>query len=164
MNIIKHNNPVDKFRDRLLDAWEYAYGDHKQFVDKDDIRAITFLDPTRTQLYSLDEQGNPTDLCVVKYADSEDGFGVGKLLIMPQRTIGFDLRDRNPSFIFPQNGSLKGRAICDFDTLTMSLGDPDVNIWDRYEETDECKLALKKVLEEFPNPNRKKKTTVTTTA
>ena len=161
MGIINKNNLLSKFVDRLEEGWEYAYGEHKKYVDKDDIRLIYLLDDTRTCIYCIDEQGNPTEICTVEEADETDGFGKGVLLIMPQRPIGYDTRDRNPPIRMPKSGILRERGITNDEIKSLGIFNPNRNCWLENTESHEARRVLERMLTD--NPGDRKRVTRTTT-
>ena len=161
LDILNSNNRVNKMIDRLEEAWEYAFGEHKKYVDKDDIRLMYLLSPCRTYIYSIDEQGNETELCNIQEAEENDGFGKGKLLIMPHRQIGYDLRDRNPFMRIPKSGLLRDLPMTEDDIKSLGLLNPNRNCWIENPETPKARKVLERVLKDNPEGKRVTRTTTT---
>ena len=93
----------------------------------------------------------------------DDGFGVGKLLLMPHRRLPYDLRDRNP-IIDTGFLSLRYRPLIKEELKHFKIGKPvndKTNFYNIENETSEARTVLKEVLLE--NPDGKKKRTTTTT-
>ena len=147
-------------------AYHYAWGEERKFTEKDDIKLKTFLSKDRTVLYSIDSNDHEEILCEIKDADETDGFGRGKILIMPQREIGYDLRDRNPFLRLPQTYVLKDRPLSKEEYNQLRIGKPlekgELNIYDLENETIEERMVLQKVLKETPENKKVTRTTTTT--
>lgn len=169
LDIINERNRVAKMCDRLYGeygAYHYAWGEERKYTEKEDIKLKTFLSTDRTYLYSMDIQGNEEVLCEVRDADETDGFGKGKILIMPQREIGYDLRDRNPFIRLTPSNLLRDRPLSKEEYEGLRIGKAlekgERNIYD-VELSQEEKKVLENVLKENQEKKKVTRTTTTTT-
>jgi len=170
LDILNERNRVAKMCDRLYGeygAYHYAWGEERKYTEKEDIKLKTFLSIDRTYLYSMDFQGNEEVLCEVRDADETDGFGKGKILIMPQREIGYDLRDRNPFIRLPPSNLLRDRPLSKEEYNNLRIGKAlekgERNIYDLQNESIEERKVLQHVLKETPENKKVTRTTTTTT-
>tara|TARA_R100000697_G_scaffold99262_1_gene111369 strand:- start:895 stop:2112 length:1218 start_codon:yes stop_codon:yes gene_type:complete len=165
LGILNERNTVSQMVSRLQEAWEYSFGELRKYVSKDDVRRMYLLNEDRDNIYCIEEDGSPVDLCTIEQITDEHeikAFGEGICLRFSYREkVPYDLRDRNPLIKMPKSGLLRDLPITEDDIKSLGLLNPNRNCWMENPETPEARRVLERVLKD--NPDGKKVTRTTTT-
>lgn len=155
LDILNQRNTYKQMMDRLQEAWEYSFGEQLKHVPMEDTRRIMLLNEERNNIYSMEEDGSPVDLCTIEEITDNDEiacFGKGLTLNFSYRRVSYDLRDRNPTIKMDNEGVYQ---LYDFPEGGLDYNKMLEN------ETPEQREKLSEILENIRNPE--KKTTKTTT-
>ena len=155
LGILNERNTLKQMINRLQEAWEYSFGEHLKHVPMEDTRRMFLLNEERNNIYSIEEDGSPVDLCTIEEVTDKDEiacFGRGLQLNFCYRRVPYDLRDRNPTIKMDKEGVYQ---FFDFPDGGLNYNKMLEN------ETPEQRQKLSEILENIRNPE--KKTTKTTT-
>jgi len=165
LGILNERNTVSQMVSRLEEAWEYSFGELRKYVGKDDIRRKYLLNEERNNIYSIEEDGSPVDLCTIEPITEEHEikcFGEGISLRFSYRDrVPYDLRDRNPHFRMPKSGLLRDLPLTDDEIKSLGLLNPERNHWIENPESHEARRVLERVLKDNPEGKRVTRTTTT---
>lgn len=169
LGILNDRNTLSQMISRLEEAWEYEYGEVRAITPNEDIRKMYLLNEERNNIYSIDIQGNQTDLCtIIPIIDKDeiDMFGEGLTLKFAYRKrVPIDLRDRNPRIHMAKSKLLRERPLSEQEYKTLRIGKPlengERNIYD-LELTTEHKEILQSVLNDSQEKKKVTRTTTTT--
>lgn len=171
LGILNDRNTLTQMVSRLEEAWEYEFGEVRSITPNEDIRKMYLLNEERNNIYSIDLQGNQTDLCTIIPIMEEEEinmFGEGLTLQLAYRKrVPLDLRDRNPSIKMAKSNLLRDRPLSKEEYNDLRIGKPlekgERNIYDLENETIEERKVLQNVLKETPENKKVTRTTTTTT-